>query len=78
MAQFMSGAEMDQALAILRWRDRDLSDASRVPAATISRVRRAGGGGNAKRQKTVARLRRALEQAGVAFLPGGAVVRRDA
>ncbi len=68
---------MRAARALLRWRAQDLADAARVGIATIQRAEKESGPVQMNRSTEDA-IRRALEAAGVEFIPangGGAGVR---
>ncbi len=69
---------MRAARALLRWRAQDLADAARVGLATIQRAEKEDGPVQMNRSTEDA-IRRALETAGVVFIPengGGAGVRK--
>ncbi len=73
----MTGAQIRAARALLRWRAQDLADAARVGIATIHRIEKDDGPVQMIRTTEDA-IRRALEEAGIEFIPengGGAGVR---
>lgn len=73
----MTGAQLRAARALLRWRAQDLADKARVGIATIQRAEKEDGP-VAMIPSTAEAIRRALESAGIEFIPengGGAGVR---
>ncbi len=70
----MTGAQMRAARALLRWRAQDLADKAHVGIATIQRAEKEDGP-VAMIPSTSEAIRRALETAGVEFIPenGGGV-----
>jgi DNA-binding Xre family transcriptional regulator len=73
----LTGAQMRMARGYLRWSVKDLSEASGVSGTTIKRMEETDGVPKSMADNLVA-IQRALEQAGVEFIPengGGAGVR---
>jgi hypothetical protein len=66
-AYLLSSELIRAARALLRWEQRDLSDASSVSLPTIKRLE-SKPGAMAAHGSTVAALRKALESAGVEFI----------
>ena len=62
--------QVHAARALLRWRQADLAEKSGVPLPTLKRLESQPGQIRG-RQETRARLREALEAAGIAFLAPG-------
>jgi transcriptional regulator with XRE-family HTH domain len=73
----LTGEQLIAARGLLRWSQQDLADASKVSASTIKRLEKQAGPITAF-APTMDALRRALEAAGIEFIPengGGAGVR---
>lgn len=73
----MTGAQIRAARALVRWRAQDLADAAQVGIMTIHRAEKEDGRVQMN-PSTEAAIRRALEEAGVEFIPengGGPGVR---
>ena len=68
--QLISGCQMRAARAIVGWSVRDLAEASGVSGSTIRRIEEEGGVPETRDTRKLDIVRRALEQAGVVFLPG--------
>jgi transcriptional regulator with XRE-family HTH domain len=74
----LTSEQLRAARAILRWDQSHLAEASGVSAETIKRLEKMDGTLGSTRVDTLDKLRRALETAGVEFIPengGGAGVR---
>jgi predicted transcriptional regulator len=73
----VSSEQMRAARMLLRWEQRDLAEASGISLASIKRLEVQPGPLSA-RERTLTELIRALEKAGIKFIPengGGAGVR---
>jgi transcriptional regulator with XRE-family HTH domain len=68
----VTGAQLRAARALTRIGQDQLAALAEIAPATVARLEGADGPLNA-RAETLRRLQRALERAGVDFLPGGAV-----
>ena len=64
----MTGAQMRAARALLRWKAQDLADKAKVGIATIQRAEKEDGP-VAMIPSTADAVRRALEAAGISFIP---------
>ena len=71
----MTPAQCKMARAALDWSVRDLSKKAQVGSATVSRFE---AGQGTPIPSTVGSMRRALEAAGVEFIPGGVRLREAA
>ena len=65
----LTSAQVRAARALLRWSQKALADASNVSVPTIARLELQDGPLSGT-ELTAAALRRALEEAGVEFIPG--------
>jgi transcriptional regulator with XRE-family HTH domain len=73
----ITSEQIRAARALLRWEQKDLAEASKVSLPTVKRLEQRPGD-LAAHGRTISELRRALEAAGVQFIPedgGGAGVR---
>lgn len=73
----LTSEQVRAARALLRWEQKDLAEASGVSLPSVKRLEQKPGP-LAAQGRTISDLRRALEQAGVQFIPengGGAGVR---
>lgn len=64
----LSSEQVRAARALIRWEQRDLAEASNVSLPTIKRLETTPGE-LAAQERTVDAIRRALEDAGVIFVP---------
>jgi hypothetical protein len=64
----MTGRQLRGARALLRWRAQDLADTARVGIATIQRAEKEDGAVQMN-HSTEEAIRRALEAAGIEFIP---------
>ena len=64
----LSSEQVRAARALIRWEQRDLAEASKVSLPTIKRLETTPGE-LAAQERTVDAIRRALEDAGVIFVP---------